>query len=68
MKHTHFMLETFDDRLSSGDAINETKIELLLSDQATEEEALAEAKEMVQRKTYRVVQIIRHDPDVEEKI
>jgi len=67
MKHTHFMLETFDDRLSSGDAINETKIELLLSDQATEEEALAEAKEMVQRKNYRVSQIIRHDPEVEEK-
>jgi len=66
MKHTHFMLESFDDRLSSGDAVNDTKIEILLGADGTEEEALAEAKEMVKRKNYRVVQIISHDPEVEE--
>jgi len=66
MKHSHFMIESFDDRLSSGDAINETKIEILLGAQSTEEEALAEAKEIVKRKNYRVMQIIRHDPEVEE--
>jgi hypothetical protein len=59
------MLESFDDRLSSGDAVNDTKIEILLGADGTEEEALAEAKEIIQRKNYRVVQIIRHDPEAE---
>ena len=63
MRHTHYIVQCFDEEVSPGEFIGLVTIELLAEDEGR---AISKAQKFVWgRQWYRLVSVIEHDPDLE---